>query len=80
MTKEAGFPLNRIAHLDDQLAQNHITTCEKKDRALGTNTRIISIHESAMDKKEECREPEQPEEKEKDSVIPEFTIEYKRDV
>lgn len=33
-----------------------------------------------MDKKEECREPEQPEEKEKDSVIPEFTIEYKRDV
>lgn len=33
-----------------------------------------------MDKKEERREPEQPEEKEKDSVIPEFTIEYKRDV
>lgn len=80
MTKEAGFPLNRIAHLDDQLAQNHITTCEKKDRALGTSTRIISIHESAMDKKEERREPEQPEEKEKDSVIPEFSIGYKRDV
>lgn len=50
------------------------------NRALGTSTRIISIHESAMDKKEERREPEQPEEKEKDSVIPEFSIEYKRDV
>ena len=80
MTKEAGFSLKRIAHLDEHPAQKHITTCEKKDRALGTSTRIISIHESAMDKKEERREPEQPEEKEKDSVIPEFSIEYKRDV
>ena len=33
-----------------------------------------------MDKKEERREPEPPTEKEKDSVIPEFSIEYKRDV
>ena len=80
MTKEAGFLLERIAHLDEYLAQKHTATCEKKDRVLGTNTRIISIHESAMDKKEERREPEPPTEKEMDSVIPEFSIEYKRDV
>lgn len=80
MTKEMGFSLKRIAHLNEQPEQTHTATCEKKDRVLGTSTRFISIRESAMDKKEERREPEQPKEKEKDSVIPEFSIEYKRDV